>query len=588
MLLSPDPSYFCKHILQFIMKLIGPILAFALVALASAQKPSLTVSVKEGEMVTGEKKFTVKVVAKHPVTQVEFYVGSELRDSDASTPYEFTLDSLGESDGDLKLKFAAYTAEGENITKTITVKIDNGSSKGLEFHLNHAKEMLAVSKWDAAITSGRVALKADPKSKQARLYLARAYMGKGVYDKAQKFAEDAAADDPNNLDALELLSAINLNRAFNTLNRSGERSDTMKQIADALKGAVTARRKSLDHQIDTFGAISDSNRMAYVDLAMRGGRYSLAIEQLNPLFRADVKNADVGNRLAYAYLRAGRLTEAREVLDNIKRFGSADAYTSALDASYWIQTGQDQKADEAIREALLNDPDSLGVKSAQAFIALKRNRSAVLAQLARDLASSESQRTEVNYYVAALYNRMSNPDARKFYPRAVLIEPTNYDMYIEWGNYALGLGVSGRIDKKDADAEVQYAQALFEAALAANPSSSQALTGLSLVSLYQNKLDDAVRFGKAAAAAAPQYAAAHYAYSAAASAKATSLRIAGQSNIAMKTQLDELSKIATQENLMAGKLDPIALEGRELPKVSQAWNYFSTGGRTVVLVPPGK
>lgn len=570
------------------MKLIGPIIATALVAIASAQKPTLTVSVKEGELVTGEKKFTVKVQAKHPVTQVEFYVGSELRDSDASTPYEFTLDSLGESDGDLKLKFSAYTSEGESVTKFVTIKIDNGASKGLEFHLNNAKEMLAVSKWDAAITSGRVALKADPKSKQARLYLARAYMGKGVYDKAQKFAEDAAADDPNNMEALELMSAINLNRAFNTLNRSGERGDTMKAISDALKGAVTSRRKSLDYQVDSFGAVTDANRLAYVDLAMRAGRYSLAIDQLVPAFRSDFKNAELGNRLAFAYLRAGRMTEAREVLDNIKRYGSGDAYASALDASYWIQTGQDQKADEAIREALLNDPDNLGVKSAQAFIALKRNRSAVLAALAKDLASTESQRTEVNYYVAALYNRMSMPDARKFFQRAVLIEPTNYDMYIEWANYALGLGVSGRIDKKDADAEVQYAQALFEAAMIANPSSSQALTGLSLVSLYQNKLDDAVRYGKAAAAAAPQYAAAHYAYAAAANAKAGSLRIAGESSIALKGQVAELSKIATQENLLAGKLDPIALEGRELPKVSQAWTYFSTGGRTVVLVPPGK
>lgn len=570
------------------MKLIGPLIAFALVAISAAQKPTMTVNVKDGDVITGEKKFTVRVQAKNPVTQVEFYVGSELRDSDASTPYEFTLDTLGEEDGTLKLKFAAYTTEGENVVQNLTVKVDNGVSKGLAYHLDHAKEMLAVSNWDAAITSGRIALKADPKSEQARLYLARAYMGKGVWDKAQKFAEDASMADPNNLQALELLSAINLNRAFSTLNRNGERADTIKQISDALKAAVTSRRKSLDQQIDNFGAVTDQNRLAYVDLAMRGGRYSLAIDQLASLFRKDFKNTEVGNRLAYAYLRSGRLADAREALDNMNRFGSPDAYTNALDAVYFIQVGQDDKANDSIRNALLDDPDNLGVKSAQAFIALKRNRSTVLAQLAKDLAANESQRSEVNYFVATLYNKLVMPDARKYYERAVLIEPTNYDMYVEWGNYALGLGVSGRMDKKDSDAEVQYAQALFEAALIANPSSSQALTGLSLVSLYQNKLDDAVRYGRAAADAAPQYAAAHYAYAAAASAKASSLRVLNTTSPEIKKQQDDLTKTATNENLLAGKLDPIGLEGREIPKVGQAWIYFANGGRMIVLVPPGQ
>lgn len=569
------------------MKLIGPILAFALVALASAQKPTLSVNVNDGDVVTGEKKFVVRVQAKNPVTQVEFYVGSELRDSDASTPYEFTFDSLGEDDGNIKLKFAAYTSEGENVAKVVTVKIDNGISKGLEYHLEHAKEMLAVSNWDAAITSGRIALKADSKSEQARIYLARAYMGKGVWDKAQKFAEDASMADANNLEALELLSAINLNRAFNTLNRNGERSDTIKQISDALKAAVTSRRKSLDHQIDNYGAVTDANRLAYVDLVMKGGRYSLAVEQLAPLFKKDFKNTEIANRLAYAYLRMGRLADARETLDNTKRYGSPDAYTQALNAVYYIQIGQDDAANDAIRDALLDDPDNLGVKSAQAFIALKRNRSTVLAQLAKDLAANESQRTEVNYFVATLYNRLMMPDARKYYQRAVLIEPTNYDMFVEWGNYALGLAVGGKMDKKEADGEVQYAQALFEAALIANPSSSQALTGLALVSLYQNKLDDAVRYGKAAADAAPQYAAAHYAYAAAASAKASSLRVLNTTSPELKKMQDDLTKTANDENIMAGKLDPIALEGREIPKVGQAWIYFANGGRTVVLVPPG-
>src|SRR5579871_2515772 len=108
------------------MKVIGPLFALLLVTLAPAQKLSLSVNEHDGDTIAGETHFVVKVQSKNPVTQVEFYVGSELRDTDPSTPYEFTLDTLGEPDGNIKVKFTAYTAEGENASQTLNLKIDNG------------------------------------------------------------------------------------------------------------------------------------------------------------------------------------------------------------------------------------------------------------------------------------------------------------------------------------------------------------------------------------------------------------------------------------------------------------------------------
>lgn len=551
------------------MKLIAPLFALLLAASASAQKLTLNVDAKDGDTISGVRHFAVTVQSKNPVTQVEFYVEGELRGKDSSTPYTFDLDTLSHADGPIKVKFSAYTTEGENTSKNLSLTVDNGTSKGVDFHLGKARDALSVSKWDDAITSARIALKADPKSVDARIMLARAYLGKGDLVKAQKYAEDANDAAPDNLAVLDLVAGINLNKAFNTINRTGTDSDTVKTIGDALAAAVTARRKSLDWQVDHFGAVTPQNRLAYADLALRAGRYSLVIDQFANPFQANPKDNEIANRLIYAYMRAGRLTDARKALDDLKRFGAPDAYGYALEAVYQAEVGDDQKSDDAMGEAILSDPDSLGVKSAQAYIALKRNRTNVLGQIAADLAKTDSQRTEVNYFLAALMNRLMDPSAGQYYQRAVLIEPTNYDMYIEWANYSLGLALGGKLSKDSATNNVAYAGALYNAALIANPSSAQALTGLCLVNLYQGKTDDAVRLGRAAAAAGPEYAAAHYAYAAALSAA-------------------RQGDAANAENAKAGKLDRIALEGRSLPNVNAAWQYFSNGGRTVVLVPPGR
>jgi len=115
------------------------------------------------------------------ITQVEFYVGSDLRDADTSTPYEFKLDTLEVEDGELKVTFAAYTSDGKSTKKALSLTVDNGVSKGAEFHVQQGEEFLRNSKWDDAINAGRVALKAKKGFNPARMVLARAYMGKNVF-----------------------------------------------------------------------------------------------------------------------------------------------------------------------------------------------------------------------------------------------------------------------------------------------------------------------------------------------------------------------------------------------------------------------
>src|SRR5688572_11023855 len=135
--------------------MIANLIALALIA--TQAKVQLNVNVKDGDVVTGERVFRVLVTANDPITQVEFYMGDELRETDTSTPYEFKIDSLAEKEGTMRLKFSAYTTKGDSASKVVSVSIDNLTSKGAQFHVDRAREMLALSKWDDAILATRIA-----------------------------------------------------------------------------------------------------------------------------------------------------------------------------------------------------------------------------------------------------------------------------------------------------------------------------------------------------------------------------------------------------------------------------------------------
>ena len=231
-----------------------------------------------------------------------------------------------------------------------------------------------------------------------------------------------------------------------------------------------------------------------------------------------------------------------------------------------------------MKEAVLSDGDNLGVRTAQAYIALKNLNMNVVSKLATDLARDQGQRTEVNYYLSALTNRMREFEAsRRHYERAVMAEPANADMYVERGNESIKIALQGGLEKKDADLQLSAGKILYETALAAQPTSYQALTGLSIVALLQGNARDGVKFAEAAVAANPNYAGAHYALSAAYSALSNSAEPAQRSRIIGESQ---------KANLKAGSLDKPNLEGREVPDARAVFRYFETGGRTLVMTAP--
>jgi tetratricopeptide (TPR) repeat protein len=555
--------------------------------------------------VAGTVKFTVKVTAADPINSVEFYVGDDIRDTDGSTPYEFTIDTLGEAEGTLKITFIAYTSEGDQGKKVFTLNVDNGGSKGAEWNVAQGNECLSISKWDEAIRFGKVALKVNANFNPARLLMARANMGKGAFDQAQKYAEDAISNDPKYFEALDFLSSIHLQRAFATFNRpSGKREETLAIIRQALKGAVENRKIVLDNSLEKLGAPTDANRLAVADMAIKAGRYSVAVAALSDAFKKDSSNSAIANRITYAQLRSGRIDDAAITMQENQRANGVDGFGYALIAIIQTFKGADTAADEAMKEAILSEPDSIGVQTSQAFIALKRGRIDVMGTLITRLAKDQGQRTEVSYFLSTLNNAAQRyVEANRAFEQAVLAEPTNYDMYVQRGNEALAIIAAGRVNNEERQYQYDVARTFYDTALIAKPESAEALSAIAIIDLFVGKKSEAASYAKAASQAAPGYAPGQYVKAMADSvmeselkSRAEAIRKSAQGgNVSdddrkriqqLNAESNSYGKSAVEAMNIAMKLDKTNLSGRTIPTSHEAFSYFIRHNRLPLLVLP--
>jgi tetratricopeptide (TPR) repeat protein len=581
--------------------MIAHLLALTLLGTTSAGiRPGtveVTANVKDGDVISGEYHFKVTAKANSPITQAEFYVGDDLRDTDSSTPYEFKLDTLGEPEGDVKLTFAVYTTEGDNGKLVVKVKIDNELSKGADYHVDKAVNFLSLSKFDEAYQEARIALKAKPDYNPARMAMARAYLGKGVLDSAQKYAEDVLQSDPGNAEARNLVSGITLRRAFATVNRGGEKIDTLKVIGDDLKLAVESRQKVLAAQVEKLLPVTPDNLLKYADACIAAGRYTAATNELLQAFKKDETRSPVCNRLMYCYLRMSDNKAANDIADIYLKRGQPDAYGYALIAVGRQLVNLDAASDDAIKEAILNDSQSPSVRTAEAYIALRRRKLAAYDKIVQSLASTDAQIPAVNFYLGWLNQYINKyADADAAYQRAVLAEPGCFDIYVQRGCDALELIMMKRIDKKEAPYQYLSAQVMFEAALKAKPDSPEALTGLAIVYGLQKKNAEYVTYSRAAANAGPTYPAGLYVLASSLAGDETTNR-----NIAMKLEregnreeakkyyvtADKLSEEARSALKKAGSLDPVYLVNiAQVPKVEDVYVYFARFGKIPIIAIP--
>lgn len=545
-------------------RLFLPLLSWLMVAPAMAAV-TIKTNYKNGDKISGDVTFEVQAESSNLITSVEFYVGNDLRDTDQSTPYEFKIDTLTEDDGPFQVTFAAYDNEGASAKAVLNLQIDNGMSLGVEHHVKAAEEAISFGDFKKAIYHGRVALKIEPENNGARLVLARANLGLGVYDLAQKYAEDIVASEPGHQGGLALLAGVNLRRAFTALKvGTGDWDATIDSVRDALKSAASAQRTLNENRINALDGNADP--LAYVDALIDARRYSLAVTQLQSKFNADPRDPAVNNRYIYALIRAARWTDAAEALKKAKDQGGADAYTYALDAIVRQVAGDQAGSEASEKEALFGGPNNLGVKSAQAWLALRRNNTRAFAEIVRELRETGGPSIVADYYNIVALAMANQPEAsRDLWELTILADPGSPELLVQRAMqaYSYAYSLSGDVQARQRG----LAKALAEAAIEARPESFEALTMLAIIAMDAGNREDAYRWARAAAQAAPQYAPAQYVF-------AGALQMNGRSQEAR----------AVMEGL--GKLDR-TMAGAPAPGGVAAFRYLYLSGRMPWLVAPG-
>jgi tetratricopeptide (TPR) repeat protein len=237
----------------------------------------------------------------------------------------------------------------------------------------------------------------------------------------------------------------------------------------------------------------------------------------------------------------------------------------------------------------------------------RRQARQIFIQLAQDLANGSVHTPEIDYYLGAVYNHLEDfPKGQDYFQRSALSEPINYDAYIEQGNKALLLASTSKLTGPDLNNLYESAKAMFRTALTARDDSSEALTGLAVVALFQNDANEALKWSNAAVAANPNYAAAWVSQAnanrkaaavsrknadvARGSAKDTTLVAGDRLDFETKARDAEAAatKFETQERAsltQASKLDP-QISGLEINDVKVVWRYYSVGGRRPLIPAP--
>ncbi len=526
---------------------------FALLILPAAAQAALTLSVdaKNGDSISGDHKFVVRVQSNAVVTNVEFYVNGELISTDDSQPYEFDLDTLRYDDGPVKTRFAGYDRAGGRAASELTLIVDNKLGLGAAHHVAEGEQALTDGKWAEALTAGRTALRIEPASTPARLLMARAHNALKRADLAQKFAEDVLAVEPGNSAALALVTALSLDRAMSTFTSRLTTQATADSLARSLQRAASAARAAGEAKLE--GATGLARARALYSL----GRAQDAADLLD---RADAPQNDESLLVrALARLATGERSRALSSLNSLtpSAAGLAAAALASADA-----TDASRLERASVQIALTGLPEL----SARARLALERGDLAGHTAITTIMkqAHPAAAETALNEAISLFGQRQYEP-AQEAIKRGILADPGRADLYIERGAQTIAFLISSNLMGPERLIQLSLAEGFANAALEAEPGSTPAAALKALIFVFRGTPSEAAAWLEKAQAGRPY---------------ASGFVIAAAAELQSRRNAEARDFMAR-----AARLDPKVNE-RLLPTPVTAFQHFYRSGRLPRVVLP--
>jgi len=250
------------------------------------------------------------------------------------------------------------------------------------FALAHTYEDMAVGYGlpeygTQAIEEYKLALQADPTSKELNTGLAEMYFRLGRIRDAVMEAQDLVKRDPNNLAAHKLLGRIYL-----------------RSLSDAQEGSPSDQM--LKQAIEQYEKIVQLEPNDVEDHLLLGRLYSLdhnqtkAKVEFEAARKLEPSSEDAALNLARVYAEDGQLAEAIQTLQAMPEEDRTAKTETALGGIY-EQQHDEKNAIAAYRRAVALDPDSLDTERSLAQALLTANQLSEAQKVYQDIATTDPQ-----------------------------------------------------------------------------------------------------------------------------------------------------------------------------------------------------
>jgi pentatricopeptide repeat protein len=295
--------------------------------------------------------------------------------------------------------------------------------------------MLSDGKFDGAMADARSVLKKDINSIGGLSILARAYAATGNAQLAIQTLQNLIRIAPTDVDArlqlASLLAGKSSSAAIDQLDaaialRPDARELLVQKAQYLIQTGDPSKAEMIGQSLIADPKHTGDGHLIVAEASLARGDHATAITELKAAEAAGVPFTAVGPVLMNAYVKAGRVADAEQVLNQRIAANANDATAMSLLATLQARTGRSDAAAEQLQRAIAAQPDNpdLYLSLAQLYTQTKRLKEA--AALLQDAEKRFPGNDKVTLFSAMALDTAGDFDAaRAGYEKVLATNPAN-------------------------------------------------------------------------------------------------------------------------------------------------------------------